>query len=206
MAYENQPAPQSIQVEVMEVLPQEGAVVIQGPNGLEGKYNVIAPANMSYARTGKATIKFTGEDISYLRNISDRQGFGGGYRRSTFAWGKRPIYQRVPQENNYQANPIVQEQPIAVRQVLLFVEDKTGKQISEIYNKINSVAKIKATVKTLRPLVETEKVEEGNEKKEIIHLKYDADIYIDLPNSVPFASLLKLEDNQIDKIEELPNY
>jgi hypothetical protein len=212
MTFENTPAPQSIEVEVLEVLPQEGAVVIQGPDGLEGKFQVIAPANMSYARQGKATVKFTGENISYLRNVSENK-FGGGYKKPGYnpgyqkpAYGgyQRQTYQQPQPANNY-ANPMVQAPVQAVRQVVLFVEDVKGSSLQNLYNKINSVAKIKATTPHLRVNVDTETIGEGKDKKEVIHMKYDAFIYIDLPNLVSFNSLTKLAD-EIDKPDEVQDY
>lgn len=212
MTFENQPAPQSIEVEVLEVLPQEGAVVIKGPNGIEGKYMIVEPAKISYAQVGKATVKFSGENISYLRNTK-QSGFGSnqqynkpvyrnyqGYQRSSYNSYPRQSYQ---QANTYQqANPVVQQPVQQTRQILLFVEDVKGSSLAKLYNDIGAFSKIKATTLHQRVNVESEKI---GENKEIIHMKYDAFVYIDLPTSISLNSLNRLVE-EIDKKEEVEDY
>lgn len=197
MAYTNTPAPESIEVEVLEVFPSESAVLIQGKDGAEGKFNVIAPANISYAKVGKAMVKFSGENISYLRNSAPAQE---GYQRSypnqgykkPYGGYAKPAYQPAPSIPNgfQQAAPMVQPKVENMRKVVLAYEDITLAEYASIYNKISSIAEIKASQVVTRPDISSEKID----GKEVIHLRYDARMYVNLPNSVSYNVLNKLRD------------
>lgn len=204
MAY-NSNAPESIEVEILEVFPKEGAVLIQSETGNEGRFNVVAPANISYARPGKATVKFSGNDISYLRNASTGNSTKPAYQ----PYQKKPYYNQGNQNNYYknynqtpaqappqfatatnytQANPVTQAKVEAVRKIVLFYESLTGQEFSEIYNKISSVAEIKASTLHLRADFVSEKID----KKEVNHMLYDAFIYASVPTGVSSNVLSKL--------------
>ncbi len=205
MDYENKPAPESIEVEVLEVLPQEGAVVIQGKNGISGKYSIIEPANISFAKPGPANVKFTGEYISYLRNISqssvNKPVDKGSYYKKPYKSNSytqpayRPSYQLATTYK--QAEPMVQPYQ-ATRKMVVFVENVTGKQIEEVYNKLTPAVIIKESTIEHRADVTSEMID----GEEVIHMLYDAFIYIDIPNAVSFNSIEKVIEDIKSKKEE----
>jgi hypothetical protein len=119
----------SYDVEILEVRPEESVIKVRFHSGSEKEFPVIAPAQIGYAKVGKASIGIVNDQVNYVR---------GGVN-STFK--PNNSYKKPYNPNFNKANEYKPEK----KTKMIFVGDLTTDEANAIASQINSENKVFST-------------------------------------------------------------
>jgi len=142
---ENQVKRQNIEVTILSVDKENSIVEVENENGEIGSFPVVAPAKITYAKEGKATIGFNGNGISYIHSKEPKKTGNSFYPKKTYPpkEGYYNNFKSFTQKNTFKpSDDYVPEEKESKRiGVTKVVTDTTLQDISLIYNSMSTKGK-----------------------------------------------------------------